>query len=263
MKEKLSRAICRLSDPAPAAPLFAGWGSEETMVTSCLEGVMGDVYADSPVSPNSAMTVLGDFTFFAGAPSREMVSLRLNMLREGETPILTPQSDAWHPIIEEVLGNRGKAGERYAIRKEPDCFDRAHLSTLIAELPRGFDCRAIDRELYEECRRNVWSRDFVSLYQDYGEFSRLGLGYVAVTDGRIVSGASSYSRYRGGIEIEVDTEIGFRRRKLATVCAASLILACLDRGLYPSWDAQNRHSVALAEKLGYHFNRAYRVYELT
>ena len=37
----------------------------------------------------------------------------------------------------------------------------------------------------------------------------------------------------------------------------------LDHGLYPSWDAQNLWSVALAEKLGYHFEHAYTAYEIT
>jgi len=49
---------------------------------------------------------------------------------------------------------------------------------------------------------------------------------------------------------------------LAYVCAAKLILECLDRNLYPSWDAQNEISVALAEKLGYHFSHTYTAYEI-
>ncbi|MCI9059896.1 MAG: GNAT family N-acetyltransferase, partial [Lachnospiraceae bacterium] len=43
---------------------------------------------------------------------------------------------------------------------------------------------------------------------------------------------------------------------------ARLILACMERGWYPSWDAQNLWSVKLAEKLGYHFDRAYPAYEI-
>jgi RimJ/RimL family protein N-acetyltransferase len=42
-----------------------------------------------------------------------------------------------------------------------------------------------------------------------------------------------------------------------------LIMECLDRGLYPSWDAANKGSVALAEKLGYHFEKEYVTYEIT
>ena len=33
-------------------------------------------------------------------------------------------------------------------------------------------------------------------------------------------------------------------------------------GLYPNWDAANKMSVGLAEKLGYHFSHEYVVYKV-
>lgn len=99
-------------------------------------------------------------------------------------------------------------------------------------------------------------------YEDYDTYRKYGLGVVILKDGEPVSGASSYSGYRGGIEIEIDTKEEHRRKGLAHICGARLILECLDRGLYPSWDAQNPKSAALAEKLGYHQDRAYTAYEI-
>ena len=90
----------------------------------------------------------------------------------------------------------------------------------------------------------------------------MGLGVVIRKDGHLAAGASSYTAYRGGIEIEIDTKKEYRRKGLACACGARLILECLSRGLYPSWDAQNKWSVALAEKLGYHFSHAYDAYEI-
>ncbi len=46
------------------------------------------------------------------------------------------------------------------------------------------------------------------------------------------------------------------------IFGAKLILECLDRGLYPGWDAQNKWSAALAQKLGYHIEREYTAYEV-
>ncbi len=91
----------------------------------------------------------------------------------------------------------------------------------------------------------------------------MGLGFVAVKDGEIVAGASSYLVYHGGLEIEIDTRMDHRRRGLAYACGAKLILECLNRGIYPSWDAHNLASVSLAEKLGYHLDYEYLAYELT
>ena len=85
---------------------------------------------------------------------------------------------------------------------------------------------------------------------------------VILKEGQIVAGASSYTRYRDGIEIEVDTVEPERRKHLATVVCSALILRCLEEGLYPSWDAQNRNSVRLAEKLGYEFDHEYAAYEI-
>ena len=85
---------------------------------------------------------------------------------------------------------------------------------------------------------------------------------VILKSGQIVAGASSYTRYKEGIEIEVDTVEQERRKGLAMIVCAALILRCLDEGLYPSWDAQNMNSVHLAEKLGYEFDHEYTAYEV-
>ena len=53
-----------------------------------------------------------------------------------------------------------------------------------------------------------------------------------------------------------------RRRALALSGGARLILTCLDQGLLPSWDAHDRRSAALAEKLGYRLDRPYPAYLL-
>ena len=64
------------------------------------------------------------------------------------------------------------------------------------------------------------------------------------------------------IEIEIDTREEYRRKGFAYVCGAKLILECLKRNLYPSWDAHNKGSVALAEKLGYHYSHSYTAIEI-
>ena len=145
---------------------------------------------------------------------------------------------------------------------EPGCFDRERLEQAIRNLPENYQVREIDRELYEQCRSESWSQDLVAGYPNYEEFERLGVGFVVTENGRVLSGASAYSRYRDGIEIEIDTKEPYRRKGFAFICASRLILECLDRGLYPSWDAQNIWSVALAEKLGYHYSHTYPAYEI-
>ena len=63
---------------------------------------------------------------------------------------------------------------------------------------------------------------------------------------------------RDGLSVIED----MRRRGVALACCARLILTCLDRGLYPSWDAANLESVALARRLGYRPAGPYDAWEL-
>lgn len=250
--------ICALKVPEEAAPLFEGW--QETMIWSCLQGVMGTVYADSPKRPVSAMAVLGDFCFLAGAPRKEFILSECTYGKEGFM-IMVPRDWAWGDMIEEVLGNEAKKTVRYAIKKEPDVFDREKLRAFAETVPVGCELQMMDEELFRFCGETKWCKDWVSQYKNYTEYQKCGLGAVLLKDGEPVSGASSYCGYLGGIEIEIDTRSDYRRRGFACICGAKLILECLKRGLYPSWDAQNKQSVALAEKLGYHFDHEYTVYE--
>ena len=273
--------IQELKETKKAAPLFEGW--QETMIWSCLQGVMGKIYADSQEDPVSAMAVLGDFCFLAGRPDREMIEYRKggtdgggpgvrqgkNSDRRGlsevqeqeEFVIIVPRDEGWAELIEEYLSEKVKKTLRYAIKKEPDVFDREKLRGIVDDLPRGYELKMIDEGLFERCGEADWSKSWVEQYEDYDTYRKYGLGVVILKDGEPVSGASSYTSYIGGIEVQIDTREDHRRRGLALVCGAKLILECLRRGWYPSWDAQNRWSVSLAEKLGYHFDHEYVVYE--
>ena len=77
------------------------------------------------------------------------------------------------------------------------------------------------------------------------------LGVGVVLDGKLVAGASSYSVYCGGIEIQIETHSAYRRKGLCHGLWCGVDSGLLGPGRYPSWDAHDLRSVALAEKLGY------------
>lgn len=208
------------------------------------------------------MAILGDFVFFAGEPSEELVIYKPESCKQ-DFIIMVPQNDVWAEIIEKCYGDRAKQVTRYAIKKEPDVFDITKLEQAILDLPEGYELKRIEEQEYSMCKSNVWSRDLVSQYKTFNSYKELGLGVVALRKGELVAGASSYSSYNEGIEIEIDTRKDHRRKGLAYACGAKLILECLKKGLYPSWDAQNKWSLSLAEKLGYHFSHEYTAYEIS
>lgn len=242
-----------------AEPFFEGW--EETLIWSCLQNVMGSIYLDNPMNPKAAMAILGDFCFLAGEPSEKLVLFKPDWFK-GNAVIMVPQNKAWGKLIRKCYKRNAKKITRYAIKKEQGIFDEKKLREVIETLPSEFTLKMIDEDLYNLCWEIEWCRDWVSQFKDYEMFSKYGLGAVILKDGEPVSGASSYSAYKDGIEIEIDTREDYRRKGLAYVCAAKLILECLSRNLYPSWDAQNKWSVALSEKLGYHFESEYTAYEI-
>ena len=242
-----------LEDTSKAAPLFSGW--EETLLYSCLEKIMGHICVTDLQAPASAFAYVGCFGFFAGVPEEAL----LDAVPEGYS-ILAPQNEAWAALIEARFAQAKKI-TRYAIRKDTR-FDRDLLRQYVAALPEGYVLRPIDGALYEQCLLSPVTCDFVSSFASKEQYLALGRGFVILKDGRIVSGASSYTRYTSGIEIEVDTVREERRKHLALTACAALILHCLEEGLYPSWDAHNPGSVRLAEMLGYAPAHPYVAYEL-
>ena len=56
--------IIKPGDIKAVSALFDGW--EETLVYSCLEGTMGEIY--STHDGLSAMAMINDFCFLSGAP---------------------------------------------------------------------------------------------------------------------------------------------------------------------------------------------------
>ena len=246
--------VYELLDTSKAEKLFANWKDLDTGVISCLEKVMGKIYVTDPESPKSAMAVIGDFAFVAGEPDLELVKGKPDRWM-----LVVPENAAWEELIEEHLSAYKRI--RYAIRKETE-FDREKLEALADSLPAEYSIRRIDETLYDMCRADEMFRDAVGVFESKEQFLSLGRGFAVLKEGRIVSAASSYSRYRGGIDIETDTVKEERHKGLASAVCARLILSCLDEGLYPAWDAASRMSVRLAEKLGYEYSGEYVCYSV-
>ncbi len=251
--------VYKIKNNSKIESLFNNW--QETLIWSCQQDVMGHLYTTSLDDPQSVMALVGDFCFFAGKPDKELVSFKPQWCQQ-DFVIMTPQSKEWSDLIEGTFDDRATKVQRYAIKKEMDIFDADKLKGIVASMSAEYELKMIDEEWFNRCREMSWCRDLVAQFDTYEMYEKYGLGVILLKDDQVVSGASSYSAYKGGIEIEIDTRKDYRRKGLASICGAKLILECLDRGLYPSWDAQNMGSVALAEKLGYHFDHAYDAYEV-
>lgn len=97
--------IYRIEDGKKTESLFNGW--EETIIWSCMQGIMGQLYADAPENPRSAMAILGDFCFLAGEPNRELTAFKPDWCTR-DFIIVVPQDRRQADCIEECYGDRAK-----------------------------------------------------------------------------------------------------------------------------------------------------------
>lgn len=251
--------IYKLEDTKAVRYLFEKW--DEGVIWGCLEKVMGDIYVDNLKNPMSAMAILGDFCYFAGKLNEELVMFKPDKLKN--SIIMVPENTEWGTLIEKCFGNRAERTTRYAMKKEKGVFNVEHLKSIAEGLPKEYEIKMIDEKLYNACFKEQWSRDFVAQYDTYEMYSEKGLGVAILKDGELISAASSYSGFKDGIEVEIATRKDYRHKGLASICGAKLILECIKKGWYPSWDARIMWSVKMAEKLGYHFSHEYVAYNVS
>ena len=214
--------VYELADTAKVTSLFEDWS--ETLIWSCLQKVMGKIYVTDLEEPQSALAFVGCFAFYGGEPDRELV-----MHKTADFVIMTPRNEEWADCIEDCFPNAKKIS-RYDIKKDTK-FDKDLLHKLTGRLPEGYELKDIDANIYDMCLSDPATRDFVSSFESKEKYLDIGRGVVITRSGKIVAGASSYTRYNEGIEIEVDTVEGERRKGLATAASAALILRCIDEGL--------------------------------
>ncbi len=214
------------------------------------------VYVTDLAAPHSALLYSSyDGIFMGGEPDRELAEYR----ELGDDAVF-PLNEAWEKLIRECYPE-AEPTTRYAI-KHCRNFDKEKLQAFVDALPEGYEIRRIDGEIYDLI---VSSDDddveyLTGEFETKEEFLKKGRGFVVMKDGKVVAGASTAYCYPDGIEIEIDTAEAERCKGLATAVGAKLILSCLEDGLEPVWDAANKISVHVAEKLGYEFDYEYVYY---
>lgn len=230
---------------------------------SCIEGKMGKAWVDQKENPAIAIIVVGDFCYLLGRITSNNVEYKIDeLLEKCKGKIIITDDSSWVSTIESFYPNHLKRFSRYSIKRELDVFKKSILDRYIDAIDCEFNINKIDESLYFKIVEDNFMADCCSNYSSLEDFLRNGIGYAIVHNGVIISAASSYSYCEGNIEITIGTRNEYRRKGLALAVASKLILDCMEKNIYPRWDAANLESVALAEKLGYHFDKEYEVYSI-
>ncbi|WP_392564284.1 GNAT family N-acetyltransferase [Orbus wheelerorum] len=248
--------IYDVQDRASIAQLFLS--CDKTFIQSYFQGYMGKGYVDDLNNPKSALIIIGEFYFFAGTENHHLASFKPSSYHSNFA-IMVPPNQQWATLIEKIYASNAQKITRYAF-KNNTLFDINKLEKIVLQLPSEYQLKLIDNTLYQQILLSDWGKDLCANFKSYKEFKLRGIGVVALKNDIIVAGASSYAAYKNGIEIEVDTKGTERRKGLALICSAKLIMTCLDKNIYPNWDAHNEASLNLAQKLGYHLDKNYFAY---
>jgi hypothetical protein len=229
-----------------------------------VEGKMlGKAWVDNKENPLTALVLIADFCFLLGFNENAGNEICIKKLLEKlKGKILVPYSNYWNLFIEKHFSNNHKKYIRYAIKEEQDVFDRDKLKGFLNIVEHEFFIDKIDQSNYNKVLEDEFMADCCSNFSTLEEFLNNGIGYIIIHENEIISGASSYSYCNGAISITIGTKREYRKKGLALACASKVILECLDKNVYPKWDASNLESVTLAEKLGYHFDKEYEVYSI-
>ena len=130
------------------SPLFAGW--QESLIWSCLQGCMGEAWADSMEKPQAARIVLADFCYFAGKVNPELITEDIKTHSRDfliMVPPLDESGEKWAQEIEKAYGERCKRVERYAIKKEPGIFNINKLQQIVGSLSSEYEEKMIDEDI--------------------------------------------------------------------------------------------------------------------
>lgn len=211
-----------------------------------LEGSMGRAWVDNPEAPRVFRVQTGPFIYLAGEAQSEAGRALIASL--GADVLLMPSAPGWLQAIQAHFGSRLEAMPRFSFSAAS--VSPAHLRALLATN------RYADRvlPLSQAEAEAVWGIDHFMDLSDYAspaDFAQRGLGYSVGSPGEMLGAAWASLVCSRGIEVSLYVKRAHRGRGLATAVASRLLLACLERGLEPHWDAANFESARLATKLGY------------
>ncbi len=218
-------------------------------------GNTGKILTDNPVRPHWCLVwEADDGTLYRGGEYDDAIlNQAVNLLRQDG-------------IV--ALGFRDGDPDIDRFPPEPDAgaecleFDRpigsSDLSPYLHFLPYGYSVQRMDRALLERSPR---IEENINRYGNIESFLEKGIAVCILHKDEIVCEALADMDIQGTRELGIRTQEAHRRQGLATIACAHLIRLCEEAGSHTYWDCVkfNAGSVALAHKLGFQNERAYKL----
>lgn len=226
------------------------------MGKSVLDGLMGEAYTDNLENPTIAYLLVRQYCFINGNSNSVLAKQVLKTLPKTCKRIIA--KDNWNNVIESTYNDFEKSN-RYSLKKEKDIFNKQRLKEFCENLSSEYEVKTIDEGIYKLIKADDEDPKQMKITDDY---MNKGIGVCCFRDDEIVGICSSNIIYKDGIEINIRVKEAYKHKGIGTAMASKLILMCLEKGIYPSWDAANLTSLELAKKLGYNYDSEYTIYKI-
>ena len=249
--------------PAEQYQKYAHWFENEIFPGTWIETAFvhksfHKILVDDIENPQMVLLHYPYKAFLAGGPSPSQWAEMLDLI-PAETEICLDES-LWLPKLIEFFGNRLIQKER--IKSSFSNLSVEHLESLKRPLPDGYTLARVDRDTAERLPE-LLGIHIPPFFGSIERFMEEGIGFCVKDGEKPVSCASSCIPYGRQLEIQLATVDApeYRRKGFATAASIALLEYCLTNEIEPCWDAINKRSAALAEKLGYTDIQPYSVYK--
>lgn len=218
-------------------------------------GNNGKIFTDNPAHPGWCLVWEADdgILYRGGKYTADVLCEAVNLLRRDGTV---------------ALGFRDGDSDANLFPPDPDAgaecleFDRPvgsrGLSPYLRALPAGYSIHRMDRTLLE--RSPKYDGNFTR-YGSIENFIDKGIAVCILHGAETVCEAYADMEIMGMREIGIATQPPYRKQGFAAIACAQLIKLCEQSGSRVYWDCAkfNAGSVALAHKLGFQNERAYKL----
>jgi hypothetical protein len=234
-------------DRSKVRALFNDHTRARAVIFPALDHGRGNVWTNSIEAPTVARLQLAMINAVSGdstCPDAEEIIRMIEPMQ-----LVFGPDDEWARIIKDLWGERLGIQSRTVL--SPESLDLEYLRHLRDQVPDGYKLERMDVETIKRVDKRK-AMHIPTFFGNSEDFYKMGIAYCIKYEDKVVSMASTFTPFTDMFEIQVDTSDADHRRKgLATVSSAALMVHALENGIVPYWDAENEASIHLALKLGY------------
>lgn len=183
------------------------------MGKSVLDGMMGNAYVDNISNPSIAFLTVRKYCFISGNIEKEKFKQIID--EQFKSYKLIP-SDGLSKELEEIYKDNIIKSYRYSIKKDP-VFNIQKLEDMSNDIKTKYEIVKIDKEM----ANRIKNENFINITDDY---ENNGIGFCCIYNNEIIGVASSNIFYKDGIEVNIKVKEQYRRQKIATALASTLII---------------------------------------